>query len=368
MKGNVAPRQLFCMMFLFELGSSVVVGLGLQAKQAAWVAVLIGMAAGLLLMAMYYYIYRFSPSRNWAETLVYLLGPYAGTALALGYMLYFLYIGSRVLGDFGYLISITAFNETPVLVMNAVMMILIMYSFNKGILVLARGSEIMFGFLFFVGIIVAFLTGMSGIVKPEQSLPLFEDGLKPLLQTAFPLTVTFPFGELIVFLMILPTLRKEDSNILATMLKAVFIGGVTLAAVIWTEIAVLGPDRASMELFPLMTVLGKVGVGDFIQRLDAVVLSLLIVGVFFKIAVYYYGAVTSYASLLKMSGKGERGVVAVLIGGAMLWLSIAMSRNYSDHIKVGLQAVPYYMHVPMQIAVPLIVTLFIFIRSRRQGK
>jgi spore germination protein KB len=45
-------------MLLFEIGSAVVVGLGMQAKQDAWLAILIGMANGFSLFLVYDYLYR----------------------------------------------------------------------------------------------------------------------------------------------------------------------------------------------------------------------------------------------------------------------------------------------------------------------
>jgi spore germination protein KB len=43
--------QLFVLIVLFELGSAIVVGLGMQAKQDAWLAILIGMAGGLVVLS-----------------------------------------------------------------------------------------------------------------------------------------------------------------------------------------------------------------------------------------------------------------------------------------------------------------------------
>jgi spore germination protein KB len=52
-KRKIHPIQLFTLMVLFELGSAVVVGLGLEAKQDAWLAILFGMMGGIVLFSLY---------------------------------------------------------------------------------------------------------------------------------------------------------------------------------------------------------------------------------------------------------------------------------------------------------------------------
>ncbi|WP_375540594.1 GerAB/ArcD/ProY family transporter [Peribacillus simplex] len=49
----------------------------------------------------------------------------------------------------------------------------------------------------------------SGSVKAENLLPVLEEGWKPVFTTAFPLTFTFPFGEMIVFTVLMPYLNRH---------------------------------------------------------------------------------------------------------------------------------------------------------------
>jgi spore germination protein KB len=45
-KAKISVIQLFAMMFLFELGSALVVSLGSNAKKDAWLAILLGVCGG----------------------------------------------------------------------------------------------------------------------------------------------------------------------------------------------------------------------------------------------------------------------------------------------------------------------------------
>lgn len=49
------------MMFLFELGSAVVVSFGIGAKKDAWIAILLGVCGGIALFFIYYPVFRQYP-------------------------------------------------------------------------------------------------------------------------------------------------------------------------------------------------------------------------------------------------------------------------------------------------------------------
>ncbi|GAA3330521.1 hypothetical protein GCM10020331_083420 [Ectobacillus funiculus] len=48
--------------FLFELGTSLVVSVGIGAKQDAWLAILVSLGGGLALFLMYGYLFRLFPT------------------------------------------------------------------------------------------------------------------------------------------------------------------------------------------------------------------------------------------------------------------------------------------------------------------
>jgi len=50
---RISNYQLFCLIVLFEIGSSILFVRGIEAKQDAWIAVLIGTLSGLGLIWVY---------------------------------------------------------------------------------------------------------------------------------------------------------------------------------------------------------------------------------------------------------------------------------------------------------------------------
>ncbi|PAB56347.1 GerAB/ArcD/ProY family transporter [Anaeromicrobium sediminis] len=358
-KSKINIRQLFSLMVLFEIGSAIVVGLGMKAKQDAWLAIILGMVSGLLLFLIYGYIFYQYPNLPLTSCIQKILGRYLGTLLAFSYILYFIYIASRVLRDFGELIVTTTLDGTPLIIVNLLIILVVAYGSYLGLEVLARAGEILFMFMIVLVLLFVSFLFISNLPKIENLQPFLQDGLKPVLTTVFPLTLTFPFGEMIVFNMFLPYLNKPKEGI-KTGLHAMILSGILLSAVIALNISVLGVHNAANATFPSYKSIQKINIGNFIQRLDIIGIITLIIGGFFKIGIFSYGAVIGLADLFKVK-KHDKLVYAVSI--VVFIGSIQIANNFSEHIEIGLDKVPTYVHIPLQVVVPLLLLFVILIRK-----
>ncbi|MEH7155725.1 GerAB/ArcD/ProY family transporter [Neobacillus drentensis] len=365
---KISAFQLFCLMYLFELGSAIVVGLGLQAKQDAWLAILLGMVGGICLFQIYHFLYLQFPDQPLTSYITKILGKFIGTPLALIYCFYFLYIAGRVLRDFGDLLITSALDETPLIMINALMVLLITYGLSRGIEVIGRTSETVFFLMLLFGFIGITFTNFSGIVKLVNLAPLFESGWKTLSSTVLKQTYTFPFGEMIAFTMILPHLNNQ-LNGRKIGIFALLASGITLSITVALEIAVLGAKGVAFSQFPLLDMIGQVNIGDFIQRLDIIVVATLIIGVFIKITVFFYAGYLGLTSIFHITKKKQKALFLLILGTLILISSIKMSSNFAEHLKVGLKWVPIYLHLPLQTGVPLLLFLITWLRkSLRKNK
>lgn len=358
-KSKISTRQLFSLMVLFEIGSAIVVGLGMKAKQDAWLAIILGMVSGLVLFFVYGYIFYQYPKLPLTSCIQKILGRYFGTLLAFFYILYFMYIASRVLRDFGELIVTTTLDGTPLIMVNLLIVLAVGYGIYLGIEVLGRAGEIFFMVMITLVLFFGSLVFISDLPKIENLQPVLEGGLKPVLATVFPLTLTFPFGEMIVFNMFLPYLNKPKEGI-KTGLYAIMLSGFLLSSIIAINISVLGAHSAANATFPLYKTIQKINIGNFIQRLDIIAIITLIIGGFFKIGIFSYGAVIGLGDLLKVKKHDKLiyGVsIVILIGSSQI------ASNFSEHIEIGLEKVPMYVHIPLQVVVPLLLLFVTFIRK-----
>jgi len=363
-KAKISAVQLFVLMVLFELSSALLVPLAIEARQDAWLAILLGMTGGCFLFLIYYGIYRYYPNALPTTYVQNIVGKVFGRVLAFLYIIYFAYLAARVLRDFGEMLLIFAYEETPLLIVNALLIILIIYTVRKGIEVLARTGEILFLFIYMLAVIGFVLVVVSGSIDISNLKPILEKGIFPVIRVTLTQTIYFPFGEAIVFMMILPYLN-HPKRAKITGLCALGLSGINLAIVMIVNISVGGVELVSRSQFPLLSTIQTIQVAEFLERLDVFFMIALVIGGFFKISLFVYAVVTGTADLLNIK---EPSRLAYPTGTVILFLSITIARSFSEHVQEGLTMVPLLLHVPFQVVFPLLIFIVAFFKNRNQHK
>ncbi|MFC3884489.1 GerAB/ArcD/ProY family transporter [Bacillus songklensis] len=361
-KAKISAYQLFVLMLLFELGSALLVPLAIEAKQDAWLAILLGMAGGFFLFLVYHRLYQYYPDILPTEYAQKIMGKVFGRVLAFLYILAFAYLGARVLRDFGEMLVTFAYPDTPLFIVNALLMLVIIYSVRKGIEVLARAGELLFVLMYLLAITGFILIVVSGLIDMNNLKPVLEEGISPVMKVVFTQTLYFPFGEAIVFAMILPYLNNPKKAKI-TGLFALGLSGINLALAMAINIGVLGVDLTSRSQFPLLSTIQTIQVADFLERLDVYFMLALVIGGFFKISVFFYAAVTGIASLFSIK---ETSRLTYPIGLVILFLSITMASNFPEHIQEGLEVVTLFVHLPFQVIIPVLLLVVAFFKNRKK--
>lgn len=363
-KAKVSVIQLFSMMFLFEIGSAIVVSYGLTAKKDAWLAILLGMCGGLMLFLIYYALFRQYPNLPLTGYCRKIFGKYIGWFIGLLYVLYFLYIAARDLRDFGDLMLSSTMAKTPLLALNILMVLTICYVLYLGIEVLGRTAEVFIVIIFFLGLSGNILVYFSGNISIHNLQPFLENGWKPIFTTAFPLTTFFPFGEMIVFTMLLPYLNQNQFT-KRVWLAAVIASGLILSYTTSLDIAVLGVEDVERSTFPLLSTIEKVNLFEFIQRLDAIVVFTMLIGMFFKISLFFYVAIIGLVDLFHFEKHQH---ILFPMGIILIFLSMAIASNFSEHIEEGLDVIQYPVHMPFMLIIPLLMLIVANIRKHFKKK
>ncbi|WP_445614205.1 GerAB/ArcD/ProY family transporter [Geobacillus sp. YF-1] len=357
---KINARQLFVLIVLFEHGSAIVIPLGVDAKQDVWIAILLGLVFGLLLFFVYRRLFEYYPDQPLTAYLPQIVGAPLGKLLAVVYITYFLYIAARVLRDFGELLLTFAYPETPLFVLNAIMALTVMYGVYKGIEVLARTGELFLTVLYLLALAGFVLVFVSGLVDVTQLQPVLEEGWGRVWKTVWTETLYVPFGEMIVFTMLFPYMNNPV-KVKRVGLGGMVLSGINLAIIMAINIAVLGPDAVSRSSFPLLDTIRRVQVAHFLERLDVLFMIALIIGGFFKISVFFYAGVVGAAHLFGVSSHQR---LVYPLGLLVLLLSVAIANNYAEHIHEGLKIVTFYLHVPLQVIIPVSLLVIAAIRQR----
>lgn len=122
------------------------------------------------------------------------------------------------------------------------------------------------------------ITFLSPQIELEKIQPVFEKGTQPILRAVL-MNLGFPYLELVLFLMIYPYVNqiKEAEK---GFFVGILISGIMLSLITILCISVLGADEAANEHFPSFTLAQKINIGDFIQRVEAIMAGLWVISIF----------------------------------------------------------------------------------------
>lgn len=358
-KENIGPFQLFAMIVLFELGTAVVVPVGLESGHAVWLSVLLALPGGLLLYWIYVDLYHQFPNMIISGYTQKILGKWIGWPLSLLFIPVLIVNGSRNLREAGSLLISASYDKTPILIINSIMVIAVIYILYKGIEVFSRTAEIYLFIIIIMGLICNFVVIAAGLPDYKNLFPIHPRQWLEAFGSAYPSILIFPFGELVCFTTIFPHIGKSGKT------KKAGFAAVTLSACLLSftqavEMSVLGMNVYSRSTFPLFSTITLVNVANFIQRLDAFVILTLIIGVFFKMTVYCYAAVVITADLFKI--KDTRKLI-IPVGVVVLFSSFASAENYPSHVNEGGIFIKFILPV-LCIVIPIL--LFVVHRLRRK--
>jgi spore germination protein KB len=255
-------------------------------------------------------------------------------------------------------------SQTPNLFVAAIIMLTIIYGVIVGIETLCRASEILFPLMIF-GLFMAilFLIITRGVIKLDKLLPMFENGLFFPIKKGWRL-ITFPYGELIAFTMLYKDVN-EPKKIKKYAVLAVISEGIMLSIINLLFITALGVSYASISTFPLLETLRLIKIGGFLERLDILIIVTMVVAGFMKISLFMYFGTLGVTQVFKLKSRNS----LTLLLGVLIWVSSELiARNFPQHLKVGLDITVKYIHLPLQICIPLTALSVAWFKNRNKNK
>ncbi|SCY32014.1 GerAB/ArcD/ProY family transporter [Alkaliphilus peptidifermentans] len=351
-KAQISSTQLSILMIGFILGSTIIIVPGSNAMQDAWIAYLAAWIGGFLLFSCYYLLYKKFPQKTLVEINHILLGKWLGTIVNILYIWYFIHLASLVLRNFGeYTLTVTL-PETPLWFIMACYVFVTGYSVRSGLEVTARTAELIIPFIFI------FQVGIFLILLPYFDIsnlkPILAEGLQPVLMASFSV-LTFPFGETIILLMILPYLHSSGSVKKTYIFSFLLAGSILLMGII-RDLSVLGADEIARTLFPPHYT---------IQQIPDLNIDALI-GVFFfisggtKICICYLAATIGIAQL---TNSHDHRPFVIPVGIILLGLCIWIYESAPQMLNWAIEIWPLYS-IPFQIVIPLMLLIISFFRTK----
>lgn len=300
MDRHISPSQFRILVILCFIGTSILLtpgGLAVESKQDAWIASIIGGLIGLLVVWLYNSVGNNFYNMSLIDYTEKLLGKWLGKTVFLLFALFLFINCSTIVWFVGDFVTTQIMPETPIQFTNILFVAVIVMGTRLGLETFARAGEILFPWV--IGLFILLVIFTSKDIKFENVQPVFEYGMKPILRGSL-LYVSYSSLTLIVLMMIFPTYVNNLKEAKKSFLSGTLIGGIMIFIVTTLCILVLGPEITARNSFPTYILAKKISLGGFLERLESIIAVLWFITIFYKILLYFYGAVIGFAQILKL--------------------------------------------------------------------
>ncbi|MCZ8520895.1 MULTISPECIES: GerAB/ArcD/ProY family transporter [Paenibacillus] len=297
---KISNRQLIVLVTLYVIGDSILVlpsFPAMYAKEDAWISGLIGLAVGLLLVYLLARLGKLHPEMNLYEYSSRLLGKRGGQAAAVLFSFYFFLMVSAEVREMGDFMTTQIMPLTPIQSVQLLFLFIVVLGGRLGIETVARAGELLFPHFFLLFFMLA--ACLLPKIDLQNVMVPFSMGVKPILYGSLT-AITFPFAEAVCILSILSSVNKTE-KIPRSMLMGALIGGIVLEIIIILTIVVIGAPLTANQIYPAYSLAKKIGIGNFLERIEAILAIMWIITTFFKTVLNFYALMLGAAHLTRLN-------------------------------------------------------------------
>jgi spore germination protein KB len=355
-KEVISERQGIILIILYLIGSTLIVGLGGEAKQDSWVAVIIALAFGSMMVLVYARILSHFPGKDLFDILQITMGRTTGKLISVLMIWYAFHLGALVLRNISEFTSTLVFPDTPVVVPMIFFSFLLVWGVKAGLEVMGRWSE------FFVWVILILFFIMTGLsitqMDIERIKPIFGAGAKQILISAFSI-FSFPFGETVVFTMVFSNITNVK-NYTKTFMIGLLGGGLVVLIAALRSTLVLGTYFASRLYFSSYIAISLIHIGQFLQRIEIGVVIIFLICAFVKISMCLLAVCKGISKVFNFD---EYKFLATPITVLMLCFSFIVYKSTMEMSEWAFKVYPFYAF-SFEIIIPLTVLVVIEIKNK----
>ena len=341
---------IFPILALFSgIGTSSVIQI---AKVDASFSVLFSYFIGLLILLLFLYIFNYKKELNIKEKIIFLFGKYFGTFLNILINILIFMIGVVLIYNISNFAISQFLSETPLVVFMALLGILLVYNVSLGIENIARVSVIFFGIICFLTLISTF--GILPDFDFSNLKPVLENGLQKPLEGGIILTLT-NVTPIFTLLMIEKNKIKDEKKLNKSLFCFYTFAFFLAFLACLLTIGSLGIYLCQLYQYPEYTVLKKISLFDFIDRIENFIYIKWILSSFvcLSLILYYISH-----SIQKQSKK----IIPTIVIALIIAVSLYLFKNNTIFYNFGFSIFPYLNL--LLVIIFIIIGINIFIRNR----
>ena len=294
---GLSSFQVSALVALTIIGMTIIFIPRITAEQAGIDGALVTFLSGILsiiLAAVIITISKRFPNQTVIEFSQEILGTFLGKIYGLLFVLHATSVVGYILRGFADALKVLLLPRTPLEFTMICMLLIILYCVHGGISTIVRTCEIfLLPLLLVIFLTIFFNFWEVQLFRYRASL---SNGIKPLLQGVFSVTVAYLGYEILFF--ILPFTQNKKKFMISG------ISGMVLPVLVYTGlvfvmVGVIGHKATSELVYPTIQLARRIGI-EFIERFDILFIVFWIMAVFTSLTSYLYMASISFTRLLGM--------------------------------------------------------------------
>jgi spore germination protein KB len=355
-KERITDKEAICLFIIFIIGSSLIIGIGNEAKNDAWLAVIAGILMAVPMMLVYCRMLFIFQDKDLFDILNITFGKVIGKLFGAIYCLYAFHLGALVLRNFGEFINSIAMPETPLFLPMLFIGITCIIAARSGIEVMGRTAAFFLPILLFILLVVQLLAIPQ--FKMNYLKPVMGNGITPVITAGFA-AFAFPFAETVLFTGAFSGLKTKKSSYRIYFLGLLIVSFVVIMTTV-RNIAVLGNIRDNYY-FPSYAAVSAINIGDFIQRIEVTVSFVFVFGALIKTSICLLVAAKGIGRIFNLSNYRS---VVIQIGLLMIFFAYTVYDSSMEMKYWVAKVYPYYAF-PMQVILPIFIWIFAEARSKK---
>ncbi|MGD9677608.1 MAG: endospore germination permease [Vulcanibacillus sp.] len=298
--GKISRFQLWLLLINFLIGSAIIFipsSIISTSKQDAWLSMLLLIFIGSFFIVLVSTLSKLHFGKTIVAINTEVFGKIIGLVVNIFYVWFFILLSAILLREIADIMKVITLNDTPLLVINVLVSILVFYAAFYGLEVYARANEI-FSLVAFIGFLLTILL-VTPIMEIERLKPIFDEGFKTIIKGMIP-AIGFTYGEMAVFFMVIPFVNNKK-HLTKILLSSGLIAGLSLLLIVVTSILVLDVPESGASIFAPITLARLIRVGDFLSRVEIIFYFTFFSTLYIKLCLTFYAGVLAVSEVFKLS-------------------------------------------------------------------
>ncbi|MCL6605402.1 MAG: spore germination protein [Paenibacillus sp.] len=353
MKIKLTGLQVFWIILIMDLGMTLVMTVtpSLQAKQDAWISVIVAGCIDLLIALLATKAAHLYPGQTFFEYSQTILGTWIGKAVVVIYLVQWYTITPIVLRQFSDLVQVMLLQRTPKEATMLLMIFVIVYAtYSGGIDGIARCGELL-GPIILIMVSLVLIASIN-MMNWKNILPIYADtGISGILNGSLaPASYLGHSVEYLMFASFMTKPRKGAPYVYGAILTAIFFVLMTTMMVILT----LGVNLSPKMWYPFFEMTKKISLFGFIENFDAIPVMIWIASVFVKLSVLLF--LLSYGTAQLLNVRNWRNMIWFIIPVIFVFALIPKDVTEATGNYLNNYWVPVAMPVNM-LGLPLLLLI-----------